>query len=613
MKPRHQIALIVVTIASEALLSADPRISSWYTEGSRNYARLYTDSAAEQSGTSVTTWDRGNGVQNTPAYAGIQSIQTSADWIYISTTGLGYHVMGPWYLDAADRQDFPNFPGNTATTFRLPRNPNAATQAQATGAGAIGYFVDGVALFDNRDTFSYQNSSQTDGSPVNGVRGDGVWNRDAFVNEGVTFDAAFAHQAGAQYHYHANPPALRHQLGDHVDYDAATNTYSERTTPPEHSPILAWVSDGYPLYGPYGYGEAMNPESGVRRMASGFQKRDGTNGTDDLRTQGRTRLPQWAANAQGRDRDLPATLIGPAVSNEIILGHYLEDYAYLGDLGLVQGSDYDLDEHNGRFCVTPEFPEGTYAYFVAIEPDGTPTYPYNLGRTFYGNPTGGAVNGAINEPVTAVFSGGPESTLNLTQITASNDEVELTWTSVEGGAYQVEATSDFDTWASLSDNRESEGARTGLKTSSANQAQQFYRVTLTDLAPYDAEGNAGGNQAQPNDPGMNPGQGGQSPTGVTGGSVEPNSAARGSQAVVVTIVLNANTTPPLPPEMVQPNAVRFGPYTASAIARTGITLQVTLSIPADATSGPLDITISFPGPGGQAGPSYTFENAFSID
>mgnify|MGYP001329021763 CR=1 FL=1 len=53
-----------------------------------------------------------------------------------------------------------------------------------TGFGSIGYFVDGVALFDATDTFSYINSSGSDGSPLGGGRGDGVWNRDAYGSTG---------------------------------------------------------------------------------------------------------------------------------------------------------------------------------------------------------------------------------------------------------------------------------------------------------------------------------------------------------------------------------------------------------------------------------------------
>ena len=26
-----------------------------------------------------------------------------------------------------------------------------------------------------------------------------------------------------------------------------------------------------------------------------------------------------------------------------------------------------LDEHNGRFCRTPEFPNGVYAYFMTVD------------------------------------------------------------------------------------------------------------------------------------------------------------------------------------------------------------------------------------------------------
>ena len=75
--------------------------------------------------------------------------------------------------------------------------------------------------------------------------GEGIWNRDAYVNEGITFDSGMAHQAQAQYHYHANPVALRYQLGDHVELDAQNNRYHESTAPvTKHSPILAWARDG---------------------------------------------------------------------------------------------------------------------------------------------------------------------------------------------------------------------------------------------------------------------------------------------------------------------------------------------------------------------------------
>ena len=96
----------------------------------------------------------------------------------------------------------------------------------------------------------------------------------------------------------------------------------------------------------------------------------------------------------------------------------MEDNDYLGDLtnsatgtNYQQGVDFDLDEYNGRWCVTPEFPSGTYAYFVAIDSNGTPVFPYDIGRAFYGNPVGGAVS-TITETVVTNFLGGHKFDFN---------------------------------------------------------------------------------------------------------------------------------------------------------------------------------------------------------
>tara|TARA_Y100000389_G_C17471490_1_gene531693 strand:+ start:8852 stop:20620 length:11769 start_codon:yes stop_codon:yes gene_type:complete len=52
---------------------------------------------------------------------------------------------------------------------------------------------------------------------------------------------------------------------------------------------------------------------------------------------------------------------GPSI-NDYPIGTFIEDYEY------VEGTDdNDLDEHNGRFTVTPEFPTGRYCYFTTLE------------------------------------------------------------------------------------------------------------------------------------------------------------------------------------------------------------------------------------------------------
>ena len=499
-------SFIAVVFVAASAFAADALLESWQTGNSRRYARLYESDAAKATGTSVTTWSRGEGTQSSPSYAGVIQVSYSAQWVYLRTTGLGYHVMGPWYANAAHTQNFPNFPANQGVLVRFPRGPTVAATRTLTSGGPIGYFVDGVAVFDNRDTFSYTNASAADAAPGGGggggppggmppgpgggSSGDGVWNRDAYVNEGMTFDPAFAHQAGSNYHYHANTPALRYQLGDHVDYNANSKTYSESTTTATaHSPILGWMADGYPVYGPYGYASPMNASSGVRRMIPGYVKRDGTNGTTNLNTAGRTTLPAWAARAQNRSATLASNVYGPAVNLTYVLGHYLEDYDYLGNLGKTQGTDFDLNECNVRFCVTPDFPNGTYAYFMTIEADGTPKFPFIIGRWFYGTPTGTSIT-AITESVTEYVRASQASAIQLVA-TRSGASVILEWTSVEGATYKMETSADGATWSNLANagTLTSSGGET-TSHSTATQAT-YYRVTLTALATYDTRGAAG--------------------------------------------------------------------------------------------------------------------------
>ena len=40
------------------------------------------------------------------------------------------------------------------------------------------------------------------------------------------------------------------------------------------------------------------------------------------------------------------------------VGFFVDDYVFK--------NSGDLDVHNGRYCRTPEYPKGTYAYFVGI-------------------------------------------------------------------------------------------------------------------------------------------------------------------------------------------------------------------------------------------------------
>jgi hypothetical protein len=368
-------------------------------------------------------------VQSQPAYCGVQEIVSSANWVYVFSTGLGSQIMGPW-----QNGYFPNLPTDQHFIFAIPRHPRAQTAHEANRLFEIGMFVDGVRMFDAGDAFSYSHQNGRDADPRAGIgQGDRIWNRDALVNEGQTFDASFAHQQNrGTYHYHVEPIALRYELGDHVDFDATTQTYHESSAAPtKHSPIIGWMQDGYPLYGPIGFSNPTNPASGLRRMVSGFVLRNGENGADNLAQTGRNTLPAWDAREQNRSAALQNSETGPNVSANFPLGHYMEDYAYLGDLGKTLGKDFDLDELNGRWCVTPEFPQGTYAYFTTIDARGWPIYPYNMGRRYHGHANGQLVRG-IFEPVTTNFLAHADTTASAPALPAAKNTT-LIWNAGTGG------------------------------------------------------------------------------------------------------------------------------------------------------------------------------------
>ncbi|HEX8295686.1 MAG TPA: YHYH protein [Chthoniobacteraceae bacterium] len=603
--------LAFVLLSATAL--ADPRLSSWLTDASTKYARIYTTDANKLNGTSVTTWANGSQGQATPAYCGVQEVSYSTSWVYVRSTGLGSHIMGPWYDNAARTIAFVNIPKNQKDLFRIPRTPVVPT-TKTRVQGEIGWFVDGVHAFDATDAVSYSNASARDGDAPgmpNGVTGDGVWNRDAYVNEAITFDSALAHQQNTGvYHYHANPIGPRYLLGDSVDFNENTKAYSEDPSSPNgHSPIVGWAKDGFPIYGPYGYSSALNASSSVRRMVTGFVPRDGLNGTTNLATTGRTTVPEWAKRVYAyTSTTLASSKYGPAVSTTFPLGRYIEDNDYLGDLGKVQGTDFDLDQYNGRLCVTPEYPGGTYAYFVAISATGSSLYPYNVGKQYYGTPTGAIVT-SVAETVTTAFKGGPDTqeVASIDSVNPSTGNVALVWTSVEGGTYKVEASleqasgsADLVTWTTLNASvaATSNATTTFLVDNGAALADstRFYRTIRTALATYDpVTGTTTGGSTE----------------GIS--SVSPTSGSRGA-TVTVTATLNSAYTPPPPPNTVAPSAAtltKTGATTITATSRTrdASTGVVTLvfAIPAAATTGAYTVNVTF-GPN-----TFSLTNGFTVN
>ncbi len=232
--------------------------------------------------------------------------------------------------------------------------------------------------------------------------GDGIWARNAAFGELETFDLCNGHQPGSgQYHHHINPVCLRAQLNDNV---VAVSTgrlgtqYAEKAAGWTHSPILGWAFDGYPVYGPYGYSDPKDSKSAVRQVQSSFQLRKITQ---------RHALPDWLLTYQSTvSQNLASTQYGPDVSSKFPPGRYVQDYEYAAGAG-------DLDQYNGRFAVTPEYPNGTYAYFVTL------TFPFIMNVQYYG--TAGNSNAAVASDAVDYFTSGA-----LTQ-PASADPALAAW------------------------------------------------------------------------------------------------------------------------------------------------------------------------------------------
>jgi hypothetical protein len=322
-------------------------------------------------------------------------------------------------------------------------------------------------------------------------------------------------------------------------------------------------------------------------MISGYVIRNGLYGTSNLTANGRTTIPQWAA----RLYNVSSNQAGPNVSTSYPLGRYMEDNDFLGDLGYIQSVDFDLDQYNGRFCVTPDFPNGTYAYFSAISSNGTPVFPYNIGRGYYGSPAGGSVS-SIAEQVVTNFLGGPEAVPGLNAPVVHSGTVTLTWSATEGGTYTVLSTTNFSAWATNSTNV-SAVFDAASYTNQPMDRYRFYRVARTALATYDSVGTGGstssGSGAAYNVPGN---------SGISRGS-----------GTNLTLSITLPGSPPSPPTSDAISSVTLGSLTAtsSSYATQG-TVLANFTIPATAATGEQTVVVTFV----QGPPPFSFSNAVDL-
>lgn len=155
---------------------------------------------------------------------------------------------------------------------------------------------------------------------------------------------------GLQYgHIYASRGLRKSVLGIRKDglktADLVFDDNGKEVSPGAHSPIIGWSYDGHPIYGPYGYTNT-DGSGGIKRMRSGYSE-----------------------------------ILSDSRPSGYVNGFFVEDYQFT--------NSGDLDRRNGRFCVTPEFPDGTYAYFATFSSnyDSTdkyllPEFPYLIGNYY---------------------------------------------------------------------------------------------------------------------------------------------------------------------------------------------------------------------------------------
>ncbi|WP_297507878.1 YHYH protein [Flavobacterium sp.] len=314
--------------------------------------------------------------------ANVQSVKYSANSVYVTTHGIPAYITGP-FLDGN-----PSLATDQNAIYKLPLNPvqNSGTPTATTG-GNIGIFINGVSLFDYRDGVAWNNTTQAlCGGPGNppcpgGPTATQAWNRDAIPAEKGGFDCNKAHPAMGNYHHHQNPSAFNLDLqviSTICNTYPADGLYVINTN--THSPLIGFAYDGFPIYGAYAYTNT-DGSGGISRMKSSYQLKNQTTRTN-----------------------------GPAVNATYYNGYFREDYEYVSH----PNDPSYLDEHNGRFCITPEYPNGIYCYFATVDANHNSAYPYIVGPTFYGVKSGIKVT-SITESTTTYTA-----PLSLNENTASN-------------------------------------------------------------------------------------------------------------------------------------------------------------------------------------------------
>lgn len=248
-----------------------------------------------------------------------------------------------------------------------------------------------------------------------------------------------------------------------------------------------------------------------------------------------------------------------------------------GNPTYVDGSG-DLDECNGITSPTPEFPEGIYHYVMSIEADS---------------------DGTVLRYLNPHFGYDVRSTLNKSNHMPSDWSDDAVYLAALKAGFSVNnipisGTDSFNTFVEFVSAMQSMLSSNGLSSVGAEfeTMKIDYPYTIRKYRGSPSSTTTTNTNQQSTGASGNSNQ----VTGVT--SVSPSFATKGS-AVTVTITLNSNVTPPLPPASVNPSTVQIGTISlnnTNRISETSIT--GTLNIPSQSETGLQNVTVQFNTPNG---------------
>ena len=237
------------------------------------------------------------------------------------TTGDGFRVIQSNGIPDHEpgkfpRRGNPNTMSSQSYNFHISLEPKVAARTTPSRHAWFGVALNGVPFEPGTGEF---------------WEGRREWNFEAMTGHiDLGIDEHHAHvQPGGEYHYHGLPVGLIQRRGGDE----------------KEMCLVGYAADGFPMYTARGHMDPGDARSPLKSMRSSYRLRVGTR-------------PEGIDGSEGPGGRYDGT--------------FTADYVY-------QPGSGDLDECNGRFGVTPEYPAGIYHYYI------TPEFPY-ISRMWRGVP-----------------------------------------------------------------------------------------------------------------------------------------------------------------------------------------------------------------------------------